>query len=232
MRAAKNREAEGRLGHRGADGGGSDGLRSGGRGSVAVDIGLVLLFAVGVGRTLGALARDVANLAACVAGPAGGVERTAAGSRAVARDVTELAAGIALHGLGLAVTGKVVGAAALVASSMAGTTHKAATAVSEAAADGTPGEAGNGGVGAVALGARVSGEGTIEETLNGIDTYSNVADSVAVVAAVGAAAQAEGRALGLDVTHTLAVVALLGLGSAGHGALVGLMVRLLAWSER
>lgn len=69
---------------------------------------------------LGAIARDVAGLAALVAGLAGGVERAAVGGGAVTRDVTQLAASIALHGLGLAVTGEVVGATALVASGGSG----------------------------------------------------------------------------------------------------------------
>jgi hypothetical protein len=58
-----------------------------------------------------------------------------------------------------------------------------------------------------------------------------MANRVAVVAPVVsgcAAAQTQGRALGLDVAETLAVVALLRLGGARHGALVRLMVGLLA----
>jgi hypothetical protein len=59
---------------------------------------------------------------------------------------------------------------------------------------------------------------------------SQVANRIAVVAPVAGAgaAQAEGRALGLDVSETLAVVALLRLSGAGHGALVRLVVWLLA----
>jgi hypothetical protein len=63
-----------------------------------------------------------------------------------------------------------------------------------------------------------------------------MADAIAVVAPVvetgSAAVQAEGRALSLDVPEPLAVVALLRLGGARHGALVGLVVGLLACSQR
>ncbi|KAH7375388.1 hypothetical protein B0T11DRAFT_270257 [Plectosphaerella cucumerina] len=50
-----------------------------------------------------------------------------------------------------------------------------------------------------------------------------------VAAAAGAgAAQAEGRAVSLDMAQTLAVVALLGLGGTGQRAAVGLVAGLLA----
>ena len=66
----------------------------------------------------------------------------------------------------------------------------------------------------------------------GIDkeTYSEVAGLAAVVASTAGAgaAQAERRAVGLDVAETLAVVALLGLGAAREGAAVGLVAGLLA----
>jgi hypothetical protein len=53
--------------------------------------------------------------------------------------------------------------------------------------------------------------------------------AAAVAAAAGAsAAQAESRAVSLDVAKTLAVVALLGLGSTGQRAAVGLVAGLLA----
>jgi hypothetical protein len=58
-----------------------------------------------------------------------------------------------------------------------------------------------------------------------------MANRIAVVAPVAStsAAQAESRALSLNVAQALAVVALLRLGGAGHGALVRLVVWLLAW---
>lgn len=67
------------------------------------------------------------SLAASVAGLASSVERAAVGSGTVAGDVTELAAGIALHSLSLAITGKVVGTTALVAGSRTGTASEATT---------------------------------------------------------------------------------------------------------
>jgi hypothetical protein len=56
-------------------------------------------------------------------------------------------------------------------------------------------------------------------------TYSKVTRLATVVAAAAgaSAAQAEGRAVSLDVTKTLAVVALLGLGGSGKRASVGLV---------
>lgn len=71
----------------------------------------------------------MSSLTALVAGLASGVERATVGSSAVSGDVTELAAGVALHSLSLAVTSKVVGTTALVASGRARTTGKAASAV-------------------------------------------------------------------------------------------------------
>lgn len=70
-----------------------------------------------VGGLLGAIARDVASLTALVAGLAGSVQGAAVRSSAIPGDVAELAASIALHGLGLAVASEVVGATALVAGS-------------------------------------------------------------------------------------------------------------------
>lgn len=78
------------------------------------DVNIGLQFAVRA-RLLGAVARDMARLAALVTGLASGVKRSAVGRGAVAGNVAELATGVALHGLGLAVTSKVVGATALVA---------------------------------------------------------------------------------------------------------------------
>jgi hypothetical protein len=77
----------------------------------------------------------VTGLAALVASLAGSVERTAIGGSAVAGDVTELAAGIALHRLRLAVSGEMVWSPALVASCWSGPASESAAArVSESAA--------------------------------------------------------------------------------------------------
>jgi hypothetical protein len=157
----------------------------------------------------------VAGLAALVAGLAGGVERTTVGGGAVARNVAKLAAGIALHGLSLAVTGEVVGATALVASrraraaSEAATTAKGARVATTAHGSATTHRAGVHGVGASA--SKVAGLATV------------------VAAAAGASAtQTESGAVSLHVAESLAVVALLGLGGTGKRAAVGLVTRLLA----
>lgn len=57
-----------------------------------------------------------------------------------------------------------------------------------------------------------------------------MAGLTAVVAATagGVASQTQGRAVGLDMAESLAVVALLGLGGARKRAAVGLVARLLA----
>lgn len=92
------------------------------------------------------------GLGALVADLAGGAEGTAVGGSAVTGDVAQLAAGVALHGLGLAVTGKVVGATTLVAGRGAGETAKAAAAALEATAgSGGTASTGGSGAGAVAL---------------------------------------------------------------------------------
>jgi hypothetical protein len=76
----------------------------------------------------------VTSLGALVADLTGGAERATVGSGAVTRDVTELAAGVALHSLSLAVAGEVVGATALVAGSGA---RVATEATAEASARAT-----------------------------------------------------------------------------------------------
>lgn len=212
-----------------SDGGdGRDRLGRDALAAVQVHIGLQLAVETGL---LGAVTRDVARLAALVARLAGRVERAAVGRRAVARNVAQLAAGIALHRLRLAVASKVIRPAALVAGRR---TERTGPSLGREAAGhrrGGPGEPGDGRVGAVAL-ERVS----IRRTMVGVrgGTHSQVANAVAVVAPVGAgrtAAQAEGGALGLDVSETLAVVALLRLGRPRHRALIRLVVGLLAWLQ-
>lgn len=164
--------------------------------------------AVAVDLSLGALAGDVAGLAAAVAGLASSVQRATVGSGAVARDVAELSAGVALHGLSLAVAGKVVGAAALVASSRA-------RAASETAAEATVATARDASAAANAAG----GVGAGARKVSGL--------SAGVAAAAGAsAAQAQSGAVSLNVAEALAVVALLRLG----GARVRAAVALVAWS--
>lgn len=95
----------------------------GGGDAVDIDIGLNL----SVGVLLGAVPRDVASFTTLVASLAGRVQGATVRSSAVARDVAQLATSVALHGLGLAVSGKMVGATALVAGSRTGATKAAAS---------------------------------------------------------------------------------------------------------
>jgi hypothetical protein len=121
----------------------------------AVDFDLSVDFTIGV--LLRAVARDVAGLTALIARLAGRVERTAVGSSAVAGDVAKLAASIALHGLSLAVAGKVVGTTALVARGRAGAAGETTTATETAAVTATRnGATATHSTGADGVGARTS----------------------------------------------------------------------------
>lgn len=106
---------------------GGNGSNRGGRDAANIDLRRDL--SNSGGALLGAIARDVSSLAALVACLASSVEGTAVGSGAVSGNVTELAAGVALHSLSLAITGKVVGATALVASGRARATGETTSAV-------------------------------------------------------------------------------------------------------
>lgn len=161
---------------------------------------------------LWAVAGDVTSLTAPVASLASSVERATVGGGAIARDVTKLAASIALHGLSLAITSEVVGTTALVASGRARATREATAAV--ATSEST-----------------TAHRSTAAHGTNGVGASTSKMTGLAAVVAASAgasAAQAKGRAVGLDVAKTLAVVALLGLSGAGQRAAVGLMAGLLA----
>jgi len=116
--------------------------------------------------------------------------------------VAELAAGIALHGLGLAVARKVVGTTALVAGGRARATTKSAAAAAVATEAATHRRSATAHVDA---GSVLAGPGQV----TGL--------AAVVAAAVGGTGtgQAEGRAVSLDVAEALAVVALLGVGGTG-----------------
>lgn len=176
-----------------------------------------VLVGFAVGSLLRAVAGDVTGLTALVASLSSRVERAAVGRRAVARDVTELAASVALHGLSLAITGKVVWPAALVARSRARTTDKSTPATSKSSVTAT---------------GRANRAATAQVDTSWVGAgASQMARLTAVVAATttgAATAQTKSRAVGLDMAETLAVVALLGLGGAWKGAPVGLMAWLLA----
>lgn len=198
----------------------------GGRNAANVNFGGDLA----VGVLLGAVARDVAGLAALVAGLAGRIQGSAVGRGAIARDVAELPAGITLHGLRLAVASKVIGSSALVAGGRARTTSEA---TSSAKGAGVAAAAAHGGSTAHGRTNRV-GASTLEialgreikrERVGWGTTNRKVAGLSAVVApsAGASAAQAQRRAVSLDVPKSLAVVALLGFGSARERATVRLM---------
>lgn len=160
---------------------------------------------VAVDFSLGAVPRNVAGFAAAVAGLAGSVEWAAVRSGAVTGNVsygksvtlhriqttilTELATGVALHGLSLAITGEVVRSATLVASSRASAASEAAPEAS-ITATGSASTAAHSWVGAVA--------GKV------------ASDTAAVAASAGtSSAQSQRRAVSLDVSEALAVIALL-----------------------
>jgi len=82
---------------------------------------------VTIGSFLWTVARNVAGLTTLIASLASSVKGTTIGCSAIARNVTKLAASIALHGLSLTISGEVVGSSALVASSGTGSTSKSST---------------------------------------------------------------------------------------------------------
>mgnify|MGYP006877416835 CR=1 FL=1 len=125
--------------------------------------------------------------------------------------LTELAAGVAFHSLSLAITGKVVGPTALVASGRASTASEAAPEASEAAT-GSTSTATHSWAGAVA---------------------SKMASETAAVAASARAspAQAQSWAVSLDVPETLAVVALLSCSSVSPSFAPGIYINSLVFSR-
>jgi hypothetical protein len=161
----------------------------------------------------------VASLGALVADLAGRAEGATVGRGAVTRDVAKLAAGVALHGLSLAVTGEVVGTTALVAGCGAGVAAES-TAESTLETAASTGTATSGGTGRGSTSSGSSGVGAVAGKVTGL--------AAVVAAAVGTAVQAQGRAVSLDVTETLAVVALLGLSGTGQRAGARLVAGLLA----
>lgn len=162
---------------------------------------------------LGAVTRNVAGLATLIAGLTSSVERATVGRGAVAGNVAKLSAGVALHGLCLAVPSKVVGSTALVAGGRTGASSKTSTpkaaAISSTADWRTPGNADRGWVGACA--SQVTGLTAVVATAAGTGT-----------------SEAQSRTVGLNVAKSLAVIALLGLSRTREGALVGFVAWLLA----
>lgn len=203
------RVADVELCHRGngGDGGGGGG---GDRDATNVNFGGHLA----VGVLPRAVTGDVTSLTASIAGLARRVQGAAVGRGAVAGNMAQLATGVALHGLGLAVTGEVVGAAALVAGGRTGAASEP-TASSEAASEAATSHGSAHWGDTAAHGTRASARARANG--NGVWAgASKMAGLAAVVAstASGVTAQPQGWAVGLDMTETLTMVALLGLGGA------------------
>ncbi|KAI0146208.1 hypothetical protein GGR57DRAFT_289436 [Xylariaceae sp. FL1272] len=157
---------------------------------------------------LRAVPRDVTSLAALVASLACGVQRATVRGGAVAGDVTKFSTSVALHSLSLAVTGKVVGTTALVASSRTRTTGKpTTTTISEAAS----------------AHRSTTAHGCTSRVRAGTSQVARLPAVVASAIAGTSAAQTECRAVSLNMSQTLAVVALLSLGGTRKRALVRLM---------
>ncbi|KAL4954916.1 hypothetical protein BDW69DRAFT_162183 [Aspergillus filifer] len=172
------------------------------------------------GLVVGAIPGDVAGLGALVANLASRAQGTAVRSSAVARNVTlsitlvldsqkpqssstyELAAGVALHGLSLAVTGKVVGATALVAS---GSTRVAAISTTEAAVEcparctGTPGSTSGRSRAVTLVTSQSVMFGSPKCRDKSLDTYSKVARLTAVIATTVRAVEAQRGTIRLNV---------------------------------
>ena len=148
---------------------------------------------------------------------------------AVTRDVAELAASVALHGLRLAVAGKVVGSAALVAAGRAlrsGVEGRAGKLGESTAVDGAAtGNDSTMGVGASAL-QKCQRQVLQQPRGRWAGTYNEVTGLAALVASTSrrGTAKAECRAVGLNVAEALAVVALLRVGAARERAIARLVV--------
>lgn len=194
---------------RSSSGGGSRGSRSSSRdssGSSSITGG-----SGSVGLCIGwTVTADVTSLRALIADLTSGTERSTVRSSAVTRDVTQFPTGVALHSLSLAITGKVVGTTALVASGSTGVTTEV-TAESR-----------------LEVTARTRGSSSAGGSRVGAATGKMTGLTAVVATAIGSAVQAESWAVSLDVAKTLAVIALLGLGSARTRASARLVSRLLA----
>jgi hypothetical protein len=120
-------------------------------------------------------------------------ERPPVWSGAVAGDVAEFTAGVALHGLSLAIACVVIRATAFVASRSTGNTGKSTTETTITATRGA----------AAADGARACGSriGAVA---------CNMASLTAGVASTSSTTQAKSWAVSLNMTDSLAVIALLG----------------------
>lgn len=134
----------------------------------------------------------MAGLTTLVAGLTRSVQRAAIGGGTISRDVAELAAGIAFHGLCLAIAGKVVRATALVAGSRSGATGESSTGRETSVA--TTGDGGS---------TSTHTDTDTDTDTSGVRARSGqVARLAAVIAAPvsSGAAQTESRAIGLNMS--------------------------------
>jgi hypothetical protein len=146
----------------------------------------------------------VSGLVAGVASLASRVERTTTGRSALLADVAKFATGVALHGLRLAVTGEVVGPAALVAGrSPAGLKSTASTEASTleaTSADRCASTSGTSGSRTLTIALSCISRSYTTIKSDWMWTYSQVAGLVAVVATVRPSTdQSERRAVGLNM---------------------------------
>jgi len=163
----------------------------------------------------------MARLSALVASLACSVERATIGSRAVARDVTQLPTGVAFHSLRLAISRIVIWPPTLVARCGSVSRHVEAATSLKASSSPKPS--------AVAT----SSWGSHHRLCCGIGVWtvsskvSRLSAGVAI-ATSSLSADPQGWTVRLNVTKALAVIALLSIGCPGRRALVGLMAWLLA----
>jgi len=159
---------------------------------------------VSVGCFLRAIAGDVASLTALVASFASSVEWAAIRGRTVTRDVTEFTTSIALHGLCLTISSEVVWSATFVACcrsrapSKSASWYKSTLKASTRSTNTTAGTEDR------------SGTGWVWARTRQVSWLTTV---VASPACTGSA-QAQSWAVCLNMTKSLAVVALLSLGSS------------------
>lgn len=173
---------------------------------------------VTIGSLLWAVTGDMASLATLVASLASSVERTTVRGSAISGDVTELAASVALHSLSLAISGEVVRSTALVTSSRTWSTNKS-SARSESATESTTGTTKT--TASAWNRTRTSWAWARTSQMSGL--------SAVIASTTGTStAQSKSWAIGLNVSQTLAVVALLSLGSSWQRASVGFVSGLLA----
>ncbi|KAH9885717.1 hypothetical protein F4778DRAFT_501364 [Xylariomycetidae sp. FL2044] len=146
-----------------------------------------------------------------VASFTGRVQRAAVGCSTIPRNVAEFTTGVAFHGLGLTVSGKVVWTTTLVACSRSGSASESSSSEATSIAAPCHGRP-----------TAAHGDGSTRRVRARTSKVARLTAVVATTVASGTT-QPKSRAVGLDVAETLAVVALLGLRGTWQRALVGLV---------